>query len=90
MAIEGNETGTYIINTARGELIVEEDLLDALDSGKIAGAAIDVFAEEPTKNIRLYTHPKISLTPHLGAQTFEAQARIGAEIVSIIREKFNI
>jgi D-3-phosphoglycerate dehydrogenase len=82
--------GVYIINTARGGMVVESDLLDALDSGKVSGAGIDVFAEEPTKNERLYTHPNISMTPHTGAQTAEAQTRIGAEIVSIIQEKFNL
>ena len=82
--------GVYIVNTARGDLIAENDLLDALDSGKVAGAGIDVYIEEPTKNERLYTHPNISLTPHIGAQTPEAQTRIGAEIVTIIKAKFNI
>jgi D-3-phosphoglycerate dehydrogenase len=82
--------GVYIVNTSRGNLIVEEDLLNALDSGKVAGAALDVFAEEPTKNERLYTHPKISLTPHIGGQTTEAQTRIGEDIVEIIKAKFSL
>lgn len=80
--------GVYIINTARGELINEEELLDALDSGKVAGAALDVFAEEPTKNERLYTHDKVSLTPHLGASTLEAQKRIGDEVIQIVLKYF--
>ena len=66
----------------------EEAMLDALDSGKLSAAAIDVFAEEPTKNQRLYTHPKVSLTPHIGASTEEAQERIGEEVVSIIKDNF--
>ena len=82
--------GVYIINTSRGSMIVEDDLLDALDSGKVAGAGLDVFVEEPTGNQRLYTHPKISMTPHIGAQTAEAQARIGREIISIIKSELNL
>lgn len=80
--------GVYIINTARGDLIDEEALLRALDSGKAAGAALDVFAEEPVKNVAVYHHPKISLTPHIGASTKEAQERVGAEVVKVIKEFF--
>lgn len=76
--------GVYLVNTSRGALIDEAALIEALDSGKIAAAALDVFAEEPTKNEAIYTHPKISLTPHIGGSTGEAQGRIGDEIVSII------
>lgn len=76
--------GAFLVNTSRGALVDETALLDALDSGKLAGAALDVFAEEPSKNERLYTHPKVSLTPHIAASTLEAQARIGEELVSII------
>lgn len=82
--------GVYLVNTARGNLIDESDLIAALDSGKVAAAAIDVYAEEPTKNEKLYTHPKISLTPHIGAQTAEAQTRIGEEVVAIIKAKFGL
>lgn len=74
----------FIINTARGGLVEEAALVKALDEGKLAGAALDVFAEEPTKNEALYKHPKVSVTPHIGGSTQEAQGRIGAEIVSII------
>lgn len=74
----------YIINTARGGLVDEAALVKALDEGKLAGAALDVFVEEPTKNEALYKHPKVSVTPHIGGSTEEAQGRIGAEIVSII------
>jgi D-3-phosphoglycerate dehydrogenase len=81
--------GVYIINAARGGVVCEDALLKALDSGKVAAAALDVFAEEPTKNEAIYTHPKISLTPHIGASTKEAQERIGEEIVSIIKNHFN-
>ena len=73
----------FIINTARGGLVEETALVKALDEGKLAGAALDVFAEEPTKNEALYSHPKVSVTPHIGGSTQEAQGRIGSEIVSI-------
>ncbi len=82
--IEQMKDGVYLINTARGGLIVEDDLVDALDSGKVAGAALDVFSEEPTKNTRITSHPLISMTPHIGAATGEAQKRIGSEIVEIV------
>ena len=77
--------GAYIINTSRGGLICEESLLEALESGKIAGAGIDVFTEEPTKNIELVSHPKVSATPHTGGSTHEAQYKIGLEIIEIIK-----
>lgn len=80
--------GVFIINTARGDLIDDDALLDALASGKVAGAALDVFRKEPLTDERLWSHPKISLTPHLGAATKEAQARIGDVIVDIIKETF--
>lgn len=86
--IEAMKDGVYLVNTARGGLIDEEALCDALDSGKVTAAAIDVFKEEPTKNERIYTHEKISLTPHTGASTLEAQLRIGEEIISIIKTFF--
>lgn len=74
----------FLINTARGGVVEEAALLDALNQGKLAGAALDVFAEEPTRNEALCSHPKVSVTPHIGGQTKEAQNRIGQEIVSII------
>lgn len=80
--------GVYIVNAARGGVVCEAELLKALDSGKVSAAALDVFEEEPSKNEAIYTHPKISLTPHIGASTAEAQERIGEEIVSIIKNHF--
>ncbi|MDD5014300.1 MAG: D-2-hydroxyacid dehydrogenase [Atribacterota bacterium] len=80
--------GAFLINCARGNVVDEGALLEALNSGKLAGAGIDVFPEEPTKNMQLINHEKVSLTPHIGASTQEAQNRIGAEIVSIIKENF--
>lgn len=78
--------GAYLINTSRGALVDEAALLAALESGKLAGAALDVYAEEPTKNTALCNHPCVSLTPHIGGSTKEAQARIGDEIVAHIQE----
>ncbi len=78
----------FLINTARGGVVDEAALIRALDAGTIAGAGIDVYAEEPSKNEALYTHPRVSVTPHIGGQTAEAQARIGSEIVSIIENFF--
>lgn len=80
--------GVYLVNTSRGGLIDEDALCDALDSGKVSSAALDVFSEEPTKNERVYTHDRISLTPHIGGATKEAQEKIGAEIVAIITDFF--
>ena len=76
--------GVCIINTSRGGNVDEKALLEALNSGKVRAAGLDVWAEEPSKNHDLYSHPMVSCTPHIGAQTVEAQKRIGAEIVDII------
>lgn len=81
--------GVYLVNAARGGVIDEDALVDAIESGKVAAAALDVFAEEPTKNERVLGCDQISLTPHIGAATKEAQTRIGEEIVGIITEFFD-
>jgi D-3-phosphoglycerate dehydrogenase / 2-oxoglutarate reductase len=78
--------GVRLVNCARGGVVDEEALLDALNSGKVAGAGVDVFAQEPTKNQALIDHPGVSVTPHIGAQTKEAQTRVGMDVVSIIKE----
>ncbi len=78
----------YILNLARGGLIDEDDLCDALDNGVIAGAALDVYPSEPATNERVLSNPKISLTPHIGGSTKEAQDRIGGEICKHIYDKF--
>ncbi|AQS07794.1 MULTISPECIES: D-2-hydroxyacid dehydrogenase [Clostridium] len=80
----------YLINCARGKVVDEAALIEALNKGEIAGAGIDVFEEEPTKNEELINHPKVSATPHIGAATKEAQTRIGEEVVSVIKEFFNL
>lgn len=76
--------GVVIINTSRGANVDEAALLDALNSGKVRAAGLDVWADEPTHNQALVDHPNVSCTPHIGAATVEAQKRIGAEIVYII------
>ncbi|MEN8079043.1 D-2-hydroxyacid dehydrogenase [Clostridioides difficile] len=76
--------GVYLINCSRGKVVEEAALLDALDNGKVAGAGVDVFEEEPTKNEELVNHYKVSVTPHIGAATKEAQERIGEEVVTTI------
>jgi D-3-phosphoglycerate dehydrogenase len=76
--------GVYIVNAARGGTIDEDALLDALKSGKVAGAALDVFAEEPTQKLELLQHPNVIASPHVGAQTAEGQARVGGEVASIV------
>ena len=81
--------GVVFINTSRGNNVDECALLDALNSGKVRGAGLDVFESEPTPNCDLYNHPNVSCTPHIGAATVEAQKRIGAEIVEIITKFFN-
>lgn len=82
--IELMKDGAFLINCARGGVVDENALLEALDNNKLAGAAIDVFVEEPAKNCPLCMHDKVSCTPHIGASTQEAQGRIGDEIVEII------
>lgn len=82
--------GVILINTSRGTNVDEAALLAAIESGKVYGAGLDVFAEEPPKSAALLQHPRVSATPHIGASTVEAQKRIGAEIVDIISEKFGL
>ncbi len=77
-----NDVG--IVNAARGGVLDEVALIDALESNKVAFAALDVFESEPTPEIKILMHPQISLTPHIGAATKEAQDRIGTELASQI------
>ena len=76
--------GVGIINAARGGVIDEVALIDSLDSGHLSFAALDTFENEPNPEIKLLMHEKISLTPHIGAATLEAQDRIGEELASQI------
>ena len=76
--------GAAIVNAARGGVIDEVALVEALDSGQLSFAALDTFENEPKPEIKLLMHDKISLTPHIGAATLEAQDRIGEELASQI------
>jgi D-3-phosphoglycerate dehydrogenase / 2-oxoglutarate reductase len=82
MAFSQMKDGVRIISTARGGIIDEAALLAALNSGKVAGAALDVFEKEPPGLTELVSHPRVIATPHIGAQTAEAQSRAAAEIAS--------
>lgn len=82
--LEKLKTGAILINTARGGVIDETALLAALNSGKIGGAGLDVFENEPTPMEALLRHPKVSCSPHIGASTVEAQAYIGMELAEKI------
>lgn len=86
--IDMMKTGSYLINTARGGAVDESALLEALESGKIAGAGLDVFENEPTPKKELLEHPKVSVTPHIGASTIEAQSNIGLELADRILAYF--
>ena len=83
------KNGAALVNCARGGVVDEEALLKALDSAKLAFAGLDVFINEPTPAKSVLSHPKISLTPHTGASTNEAQDRIGIslaeQIISILK-----
>jgi len=77
-----------IVNCARGGTIDEDALIEALDNGKVKAAGLDVFENEPTPRKDLLTHPAISLTPHIGASTGEAQENIGIELAEQIIAHF--
>ncbi len=78
------KTGVRIINCARGGIVNEDALYEALVSGKVAGAALDVFAEEPPTDWKLLKLDNVIASPHIGAATKEAQNRIGAEVAQIV------
>jgi len=80
------KNGVGIVNAARGGVLDEVALVDALESGKVSFAGLDVFESEPKPEIKILMHPNISLTPHIGAATGEAQDRIGTELATQIIE----
>ncbi len=80
--------GVILVNTARGGTIDEDALLAALESGKVGGAGLDVFENEPTPRADLLNHPRISVSPHIGASTQEAQRNIGLELAEKLIDLF--
>jgi D-3-phosphoglycerate dehydrogenase / 2-oxoglutarate reductase len=78
------KNGVILLNTARGGVIDEDALLEALESGKVGAAGLDVFENEPTPRESLLKHPRVSCTPHIGASTVEAQSYIGMELADKI------
>ena len=80
--------GVRIVNAARGGVVNESDLIQALETGNVAYAALDVFENEPTPRIELLSNSKIAATPHIGAATIEAQDRIGEELAELIISEF--
>ncbi len=78
--------GVFIVNTARGGVVNEVTLLDAIENGKVAGAALDVFESEPSPELALLMNPNLSLSPHLGGNTQDAQMKIGRELAEQIIE----
>ncbi|MFC4163635.1 D-2-hydroxyacid dehydrogenase [Epilithonimonas zeae] len=82
--LELMKEGVFIANTARGGVINEVALLDAIESGKVYGAALDVFEKEPTPEVLILMNPALSLSPHVGGNTMDAQNRIGEELAQQI------
>ncbi|MFZ2324202.1 MAG: phosphoglycerate dehydrogenase [Ignavibacteriaceae bacterium] len=88
-SLEKCKTGVKIINCARGGIVNELDIIEAADSGKVSGAAFDVYVQEPPDfSSKLFAHPKIICTPHLGASTEEAQELVAIQISDQIKEYF--
>ena len=83
------KSGVRIICTARGGIINENALLEALNSGQVAGAGLDVFASEPPGLTELVSHPNVIATPHIGAQTKEAQTRAAVDIAREVLAALN-
>ncbi len=81
--------GVLLVNTARGGVFEEDAILEGLASGQIGGAGLDVFVGEPTPRQDLLSHPNISLTPHVGGSTVEAQANVGKELAGLIIDHFS-
>jgi D-3-phosphoglycerate dehydrogenase len=82
--------GVVLVNAARGGVVDEKALLDALNSGRVRAAALDVFEKEPVEDFSLIDHPNVIATPHIGAAADEGQNRAGLEVVRVLREKFGV
>jgi D-3-phosphoglycerate dehydrogenase len=88
-AFEKMKDGVVFVNVARGGVVDENALWEALESGKIKAVAVDVYEQEPLEDFSLIDHERVFPTPHLGASTIEAQERAGLEAILILREFFN-
>lgn len=86
-AFEKMKPGVILINASRGGIVDETALLEALNSGKVRAAAVDVFEKEPPVDFSLIDHPHVIATPHIGAAAEEGQKRAGMEVVKILQEK---
>lgn len=82
--IESLKEGAFVVNCARGGVLDDDALLAGLESGRIAGAALDVFTKEPPPDLALVRHPRVVSTPHIGAQTREAQERVATETAQMV------
>src|SRR5205085_3197199 len=85
-SLQKMKRGVRLVNCARGELVVEQDLVHAIKEGHVAGAALDVFTEEPLKNSPLTGLANVILTPHIGGSTHEAQEAVGYQIARQVKE----
>ena len=88
-AFDQMKDGVMIINCARGGIVDEDDLHEALKSGKVAGAALDVFETEPPGASKLFEHDRLVCTPHLGASTLEAQINVAVAVAEQIIDYLN-
>ncbi|MCC7520745.1 MAG: D-2-hydroxyacid dehydrogenase [Flavobacteriaceae bacterium] len=84
--LEMMKTGSFLVNAARGGVVDEVAIVKALETGKLKGVALDVYENEPKPEVQLLMNPNLSLTPHIGAATVEAQDRIGTELAEQIIE----
>ncbi|MGQ9618520.1 MAG: hydroxyacid dehydrogenase [Candidatus Aminicenantia bacterium] len=87
---EKMKDGVFILNMARGGIVDEKALLEALNSGKVKGAGLDVFEKEPPEDFTLIEHPNVVCTPHVGAAAEEGQERAGFEVVRVLKEFFKV
>jgi glyoxylate reductase len=81
--------GSYLVNTARGPIVVEADLIEALKNGQLAGAALDVFDNEPNVSPELVAMPNVIMTPHIASATIEARQKMGEQAVAAILDTFS-
>lgn len=83
-ALEKMKKGSYLVNTARGPIVDESDLIEALDAGRLNGAALDVFESEPNVSPKLISMPNVIMTPHIASGTYEARNKMGEQAVGAI------